>query len=401
MAKKKQNEEVKDVVQEENVNVQEVERPKETELGMLDEKAVQTNLILEQVKHNPLLANDPEVKKFLEEKGYATPNENEKPDNKVDSSTNSNSNSAPAKDNAGYGWTGEDSVFSHKKEDIPDLTNFEDAIDYIYDKYGMDTKRDGGFSKFFDSVNKWRNDAQKTDESTKQLEGLQQSFENMPRPLYSAFVEWSNGRNWVNGLGNIDALSLDYAKSFEDQDRYVILNKYFPNEYEREDVDNSSNDPLIKKAISLAKQQYEMDRNSYSDQRAKLDKEANDYRERLGNSASRSVDTLRGSFPDFSNSHLKQIEKILNSGELNSLFYTESGAYREDAAERLAFLMFGKDELSRVAGQASKKGKSDALKDVVSRGADTPRVSGAQGAKDVKVEEIVKMMDGLIKKPTY
>lgn len=399
MAQKKQNEEVKDVVQEENVDVKEVATPQKTELGMLDEKAVQTNLILEQVKHNPLLANDPEVKKFLEAQGQIK--QNEKADSKGDGNNSSNDNNATAKDNASFGWTNEDSVFSHKKEDIPDLTNFEDAISYIYDKYGMDTKKEGGFSTFFDSVNKWRNDAQKTTDNTKQLEGIQQSFENMPRPLYSAFVEWSNGRNWVNGLGNMDALSLDYAKPFEEQDKYVILNKYFPNEYEREDIENSSHDPLVKKAISLAKQQYEMDKNSYSDQRAKLDREAKDYQERLGNSASRSVDTLRSTFPDFSDSHLKEIAKILNSGELNGLFYTESGAYREDAAERLAFLMFGKDELSRVSSQASKKGKSDALKDVVSRGADTPRVGRAQVANNVQVEEVVKMMDGLMKKPTY
>tara|TARA_Y100000814_G_scaffold96598_2_gene66897 strand:+ start:6982 stop:8205 length:1224 start_codon:yes stop_codon:yes gene_type:complete len=405
---------------EENVNVKEtvVEKgtavkdnaPKPIGDEGLTQGGMSVKTVLDAVSNNPELANDPEIKKLVDMATTSNIQTNVKKSNVYDEGIAKKENTPdpvkePAKTEAvkddreeGMKWTNEDSIFSKKKEEMPDMSNFEEAIDYIYNKYSIDTKKDG-FNKFFDSVNKWRNDSQGSSDSKRQLEDIQKSFENMPRPLYNSFVEWANGRNWVEGLGDLNTISMDYQKPFEQQDSFVMLNKYFPGEYEREDIDDK--DPIINKALNLAKRQYELEQRSFSDRRVSIENQAKEFQENLSKSSIHSVEHLKNSFPDFSDSHLSEIKRVLDSGEINNLFYTETGVYKQDAAEKLAFLLFGKEELSKVMNKASKEGKSEALKDVVSRGADRPSVPSARPTQDANVDEVVQMFDGLFNKKHY
>lgn len=400
-----------------NVNVKETVASKEPAVQenapkpIGDEELTQAGMdvktVLDAVSANPDLANDPEIKKLVDMASSGNVNKNIKKQNVYDGNLEVTKETKPeepkkeeVKDDrdTGMAWTNEDSIFSKKKEQMPDMSNFEEAIDYIHNKYSIDTKKDG-FNKFFDSVNKWRNDAQGSSDSKRQLEDITKSFENMPRPLYNSFVEWANGRNWVEGLGDLNTITMDYAKPFEQQDSFVMLNKYFPGEYEKEDIDDK--DPIVNKALNLAKRQYELEQRSFSDRRVAIENQAKDFQTNLSQSSSHSVEHLKNSFPDFSDNHLTEIKRVLDSGEINNLFYTETGVYKQDAAEKLAFLLFGKEELSKVMNKASKEGKSEALKDVVSRGADKPSVPSARPTQDANVDDVVQMFDGLFNKKHY
>lgn len=364
----------------------------------------QDRMIAGMIKENPILASDPEIAQYIkgkQEQVNAPNNEtNEKNVSKgtTNTTTNSNNNTSDSGENRTDDNESE-SIFSKKRKKSVDLNNFEDAIAYIHNKYNIEAKGSEGLEKFFDSVNKWRSDSQKSTSLQRKLDDVSQSFENMPETLYNAFKAWTNGNDWTKEVANANS-RIDFKKAFDDQDKYSIVNKYFPGEFEREDI-TDGDDPTVKKAVSLARRQYEIDRTTHATKKADIEKAAKQKHESLLNSVSSSVSTLKDEFPGFSDSHLKKVEKFLKDGNLGDLFYTETGSYRDDAATRLAFLLYGKEELSRVMQSSTRKGKEDALKEVVTRGSDRPNVNKNQATMDRGADELLKSFEGLFDKKYY
>jgi hypothetical protein len=71
-----------------------------------------------------------------------------------------------------------------------------------------------------------------------------------------------------------------------------------------------------------------------------------------------SVDNLSKAYPNFSKSEISKIRNILVEGKVDNLFMNVNGSYNDDAAELVAYAMYGKKMLDSVKKVAERKGES-------------------------------------------
>ena len=69
---------------------------------------------------------------------------------------------------------------------------------------------------------------------------------------------------------------------------------------------------------------------------------------------------LKEEYPDFSRSEIGKIQNLLVNGRVDELFLNSDGSYKDDAAEILAYAMYGKKMLKSVSSKAERRGESKA-----------------------------------------
>ena len=366
----------------------------------LTPEAQQISTVLNAVKENPNLVNDPEVAKIVElankapiTNGKETPIPSKSPESPfVDKSQSP----IETPDNQEV----EESVFLGKTEDKgsePVPSNLDEVYKRINKKYSINT--DNGVDKFFNSVDTWRKQAQQSSQTERELNDIRKSFEGMPQPLFNAFETWTNGGDWNSQIGKEDKY-IDYSKPFDNHNQNIVLKNYFGDEYTSEDLSDMDS-PMKNKLVNLAKKQYKIEQQSYEGELTRLQNVRQSEEDKVLASVDKSVNTLVESFPEFNNTALTEIRQALLSNQVDALFKTRDGNYSEDAAKMLAFALYGDAENQRLMKIAKRHGESEATERLVTRGADTPSVTGTQTTQPEGVNQVVKMFDGLFPKSTY
>ena len=290
----------------------------------------------------------------------------------------------------------EKSTFFTKQKEVEkvDFKNLDEASSHIKEKYSIDN-----MSKFFNVVDGWRNDAQDKTKAQDQLEDIESTFEKMPEPLFNAFTAWSNGKDWAATLEHVG--TLDYKTDFTDYETYDIVNHYFPGEFSPEDFTDKekSDDPTVKRSIKMAETQYNNDKEAFENQRADILGQAEDKQKLLKTSASSSVDKLKETFPTFDNEALKKVKNVMTGDGLSGLFFKKDGSYTDDAATKIALVLFGQEEIGKVEKRLSKS--QEALKDTVSKGADKPSIRQSQSQQVAMPKEVESIFADVIEKRYY
>jgi len=255
-------------------------------------------------------------------------------------------------------------------------------------------------STFFDSVEKWRKDSQEKGDLERDKNNYDRLFEEIPEPIYNAIESWGKGEDWIDKLKKTIP-SIDYNKDFESQSIYEIVNNYFPDKFEREELSGSYKDfdITVQKAVDVAKEKYNFERQQFSNRRAEVQKKADEQIQKLRNSALSSVKKLEQSFPDFDKNEIAQISKVLNSGDTSSLIQNKDGTYKEDAAERVAYMLFGKREISNLKQLMG--ASQQQLQDTVTRKSDTPRIHGNQDSTITPEKKAAENLQRLVPKTYY
>tara|TARA_R110002020_G_scaffold220785_1_gene428730 strand:+ start:10118 stop:11290 length:1173 start_codon:yes stop_codon:yes gene_type:complete len=362
--------------------------------------------ILSAVKTNPELANDPEIAAVLKmasgEKGDTTAKEETvvaEKDNKETETEKEAVKEEEVTEDSEEDTNKEvaDSNFYKKtekadKDNKADFSNLDEALEHIKDKYSIDD-----LGTFFNSADKWRKGAQDIDETQEKFDDIQNAFSELPEPLFNAFQAWANGQDWTEEVQN--AGLLDYKSDFEDYETYDIVNYYFPDEYEEDDFTENSDDATVKRAVKLARKQYEAEQESFEDQRAEYMRKGENLQKVLKSSTGSSVDKLRESFPDFSKDALKKVKDTMISGDLTSLFFNKDGSYTDDAAEKVALMLYGRDEIIKANNRTKKS--QEVLKTSVAKGSEKPSVKTTQSQQTQVPEEVTGIFKDVFEKRYY
>ena len=382
--------------------------------------AEQMGVILSAAAANPALAEDPDIKQILElakkapakpteanpdgsktetkaeESGVETKTEKLKTETKAEEVKTETESEKTKTEEPKKGKS--DSVFfKEDKEDEVNKIEFKD-IDafnsHIEEKFSI---KDA--TKFFTSVDKWRSQAQNTEEVQAKLDSITDSFAKMPDPIYNAYMLWSKAEPWEGAVKGVGVL--DFGKAFNEYDTHKIVNYYFPGEYTQEDFTGEDKDSVvIKRAINLAKKQYESDKQTVEGQRASIVEDSDAQRERMKTSTASSVVDLKESFPSMGKAEIKKVESIMSGGDLSGLFFNDEGGYHKDAATKIAMMLFASKEITN----ANKRTKSsqDVLRDKVEAGNEKPPMTQSTQAKKPEVPEgMTKLYEELAPKMTY
>ena len=366
----------------------------------LSPEAQRISTVLNAVKENPNLVNDPEIAKIMElanesptTNGQEVPAPSKNPESPfVDKEqTPAESTDTQAVD---------ESVFFGKqetKESEPIPSNLDEVYNRINKKYSINTEE--GIDKFFNSVDTWRKQAQNSSQTERELNDIRKSFEAMPQPLFNAFESWTRGEDWNSQISKEDTY-IDYSKPFDNHNQNTMLMNYFGDEYTSEDLSDMDSS-MKNKLVNLSKKQYKNEQKSYQDEITRLQNVRQTEQDKAVTFVDKSVNTLVETFPEFNNDALTEIRQALLSNQVDALFKTRDGNYSEDAAKMLAFALYGDAENKRLMKIAKRRGESEATERLVTRGSDTPSVKGTQTNQPQGVKEVVKMFDGLFPKSTY
>ena len=282
--------------------------------------------------------------------------------------------------------------------------NFEppkEMIDLISSRYGVNDA-----SKFFSSVETWRNQAQEGSELKREYEALTADLQALPMDLRASIEMWAAGEDHTKALTMTQRL--DFSGDFTKQDPESLVQHYFGEQYdeliEAFDADKISENELQDRIKLLANSTKRL----FVDDKKALEKEREDFlnrqrneHESLKKTALLSVENLSKAYPNFSKSEVSKIRGILVEGKSDNLFMNADGTYKEDAAELVAYAMYGKKMLESVKKIAQRQGESVANQKIVDSSPKQLRKQKASGPNQGQVPQAAQHLSGLFRGDPY
>lgn len=282
--------------------------------------------------------------------------------------------------------------------------NFEppkEMIDLISNRFGVNDA-----SKFFSSVETWRSQAQEGSELKREYEALTADLQALPMDLRASIEMWAAGEDYTKGLTM--SQRLDFSGDFTKQDPESLVQHYFEEQYDELfsafDADKISENELQDRIKLLANSTKRL----FVDDKKALEKEREDFlnrqrneHESLKKTALLSVENLSKAYPNFSKSEVSKIRGILVEGKADNLFMNADGTYKEDAAELVAYAMYGKKMLESVKKLAQRQGESVANQKIVDSSPKQLRKQKASAPNQGQVPQGAQHLSGLFRGDPY
>jgi hypothetical protein len=282
--------------------------------------------------------------------------------------------------------------------------NFEppkEMIDLISSRYGVNDA-----SKFFSSVETWRSQAQEGSELKREYEALTADLQALPMDLRASIEMWASGEDYTKALTMTQRL--DFSGDFTKQDPESLVQHYFgeqydeiTSEFEDGDISDTEYQNRIKLLANSTKRLFVDDKKALEKEREDfLNRQRNEH-ESLKKTALLSVENLSKAYPNFSKSEVSKIRSILVEGKADNLFMNADGTYKEDAAELVAYAMYGKKMLESVKKIAQRQGESVANQKIVDSSPKQLRKQKASGPNQGQVPQAAQHLSGLFRGDPY
>jgi hypothetical protein len=244
-----------------------------------------------------------------------------------------------------------------------------DVVKYMNEKYSI-----GDPEKFFNSVDKWRNQSQKATEFESQYNDMLEGLGSLPQPIKDAIDAYANAQDYHQAF-NSSTSQINFESNAEDIGKEEMVSHYFKAKVEKkkaqldegeiyEEEYNDYIDDLHDNALRL----FKSEKRDWERERADIIKREEDRSKSIKNSAASSVDSLKEKYPNFSSNELKKIRTRLVQQDLRGLFFDKDGNYKADAAEKLALALYGNKLIDQLTAEAKADGESSANADIVARG---------------------------------
>lgn len=278
----------------------------------------------------------------------------------------------------------------------------KEMVELISGKFGVKDPE-----KFFNSVATWRSQAQEGVEVRKELTALEADLSAMPPDMKTSISLWAKGQDYTKPF--VMNQRLDFSKGFEKQDQERLVQHYHSDQYEKltqklekEELTAEEFNDKIELLASSTEKTFNSDKSALEKEREEFaEKQKNEYR-LMKKSASLSVEKLSKAYPNFRVNELNKVRTILIDGKIDDLFYNEDGSYNEDAAERIAYALFGSKIKNTIESVSKRRGESEANQKIVDSSPKQIKKtkSNSQG-KDKADLSVVKHLTPMFKHDPY
>jgi hypothetical protein len=277
----------------------------------------------------------------------------------------------------------------------------KEMVKMLSSKYGIEDA-----SKFFASVDTWRNQAQEGSDVKREYEALTEDLQSLPADIRTQIQLWANGEDHTQFM-NVQQ-RLDFSSDFDEQEVDGLVQHYLPEQYnkltrslENGDIDEADFDDRITLLAESTKRMFIEDKKALeADREQFIERQKNQF-QNLKKTALLSVENLSKAYPNFSKSEINKIRSVLVEGKIDSLFTKSDGTYNEDAAELVAYAMYGKKMLESVKKISERKGESKANQKMVDSSPKTVKKQKAAGGNQGLGMEAVGHLSGVFKGDPY
>ena len=277
----------------------------------------------------------------------------------------------------------------------------KDMQKFIESKYGVKD-----VAKFFSSADTWRNQAQEVSETKRELELLTADLQAMPPEIRQAVSLWANGDDYTRAFNQNERL--DFSSDFSRQDPENLVQHYLSEQYDEllerlEDgkIDDDEFEDRLKMLAGSTKRMFNTDKQALDEEREQFTQRQKNEFQMTKKSALLSVENLSKAYPNFSKTEVAKIRNILVEGKIDNLFIKADGSYNEDAAELVAYAVYGKKMLESVKKVAERRGESKANQRIVDTSSKQLRKQKVSGNEQNFSSKEVQHLSSMFKNDPY
>ena len=272
---------------------------------------------------------------------------------------------------------------------------------FIESKYGVKD-----VAKFFSSADTWRNQAQEVTETKRELELLTADLQAMPPEIRQAVSLWANGDDYTRAFNQNERL--DFSSDFSRQDPENLVQHYLSEQYdellerlENGKIDDDESEDRLKMLAGSTKRMFNTDKQALDEEREQFTQRQKNEFQMTKKSALLSVENLSKAYPNFSKTEVAKIRNILVEGKIDNLFTKADGSYNEDAAELVAYAVYGKKMLESVKKVAERRGESKANQRIVDTSSKQLRKQKVSGNDQNFSSKEVQHLSSMFKNDPY
>lgn len=290
-----------------------------------------------------------------------------------------------------------DQVFGVPSATEVKLSSFADIAAYAKDVLGEDIKNVQDFATFFPKIKEMRDAAAKVEQTEKELNTYKNAINGLPQDVSLIVTAALQGLDYMPIIQKLTQKAVvDFEKPFASHDTLNLINHYTGKGYTKETFDVL--DPSIQEALeSVAKVKYKADQDEYSSIQSNVKSAADVRQKTFRASVDSSIAQMMANNPKMDKANIEHVRQIMMSGLGDSLF-TSDKTYRSDAAEKIAYLEFGKQIVAEqaktigdIVSQIRSQTESETIENIVMK-SDKPIISGGSGniSKNVLDTEVKK-----------
>ena len=224
---------------------------------------------------------------------------------------------------------------------------------------------------------------------------IEQFVTSLPPDIIDVVRAYHEGGDYRDTMKKVANSSMDYNRSANSYSREELIRMYNDDlsEEEMEDMDEKTKASMYR----LAKDNYTMQQKQWVDKRDEYIKKQKSAAGEIIASANKSIQSLTTKFPDIKKSELKAVETILKHGAHTEFYDTNSGVYKDNAAERLLFGTHGlkiieemKGEFEKILKRESSKVRSETAEKIITEVTTDKIDRGSTQATTLNVGEYIQ-----------
>jgi len=241
-----------------------------------------------------------------------------------------------------------DLVYGAVPQEQVTLSSFADIAAYAKDVAGVELKDTQDFVSFFQSYKGIVEKATASEQVQKALENYKSTLNSVP-PEVSLIVQAAlSGEDYMSIINKLSQKSvMDFEQAFEKHDALKLINHYTGKTFTKEAFD--ALDPDLQENYEyIAKAKYKQDQDEYANIKTS-NSQAREIRQKaLLASVESSIARMVENNPKMDKTAIDRVRQIMTEGLKSSIFGADN-TYLPDAAEKIAYLEFGKTIVTQQA----------------------------------------------------
>lgn len=290
-----------------------------------------------------------------------------------------------------------DQVFGVPPATEVKLSSFADIAAYAKDVLGEEIKDIQDFATFFPKIKEMRDAAAKFENTEKELNTYKNAINNLPPDVSLILTAALQGQDYMPIIQKLTQKAVvDFDKPFASHDTLNLINHYTGKGLTKETFD--ALDPSVQEALkSVAEVKYKADQDEYGSIKSNVKSAAEVRQKTFQASVDSSIAQMMANNPKMDKASIERVRQIMTSGLASSLF-TSDKTYLPDAAEKIAYLEFGKQIVAEqaktigdIVSQIRSQTESETIENIVMK-SDKPIITGGSGniSKNVLDAEVKK-----------
>lgn len=270
------------------------------------------------------------------------------------------------------------------KEDIK-IEKLDDVLSVFSKNLGMDLKEASDLSKVVSQTKEWRQSAEKLKTVQSDYDKLVEGYQSLPAEFHEAVQLLSEGKDFKEAF--TAKTGVDLKKDIASVDKKDLVNHYFPGKFTDDDFSQDEPSAALAIAEEAAIKNFNIDKQQFENKRAQEIKRGEDNLKAFNTSVESSVTNLATSFPNADKDGINAVKQVMLGGPKAVIeMLMENGAFKADAAEKLLFLMHGKDIISDYAEIAANERETKVNEEILKISTDKPAPIRNNGTPTQKVE---------------